>query len=307
MASKLLVTFLGTSSAAPTKDRGLPAIVLRREGHVILMDCGEGVQRQVLAQSIGLGKDMTILVTHLHGDHVSGLLGLLQTMSLAQRRKAVDIVGPRKLFRWLEVTSDLLHIGLTFQIRFIPVKPGVVLRTPEFRVRAARASHSVEAYSFVVEENPRPGVFHPEKAKALGVPEGKLWSSLQRGRSVVVRGSKVSPPEVTGPRRPGRKVGYSGDTRPSAALARFFSGCDLLIFDSTFRQEDLDKAVERKHSTSVEAATLAKKAKVARLALTHFSARYTTTRQLESEARKIFPKTVAAHDGLTLEVPYPPG
>ncbi len=306
MSSKLLVTFLGTSSAAPTRDRGLPAIALRMEGHVVLMDCGEGVQRRVLEQSIGLGKDTTILITHLHGDHVSGLLGLLQTMSLAQRRKPIDIVGPVKLLRWLEVTSDLLHIGLTFPIRFKAAKPGVVLRTPKFRVRAARASHSIEAYAYVVEENPRPGVFHPEKAKSLGVPEGRMWSSLQKGRSVTVGGRKVAPSEVAGPRRPGRKVGYSGDTRPSAALARFFSGCDLLIFDSTFKAGDWEKAVERKHSTCVEAATMAAKSKAKKLALTHFSARYTRAAPLVREARKVFPNTVAARDGLTLDVPCQP-
>lgn len=306
MSTKLFVTFLGTSSAAPTKDRGLPAIALRREGRLILMDCGEGVQRQVLAHSIGLGKDTTILVTHLHGDHVSGLLGLLQTMSLAQRRKPVDIVGPSKLLRWLEVTSELLHIGLTFPINFTPARPGVVLRGPGFRIRAARASHSVEAYSYVVEETPRPGTFHPERARALGVPEGRLWSSLQKGRAVVVHGRRVAPSEVTGPRRPGRKVGYSGDTRPTAALARFFSGCDLLIFDSTFKDSDQEKAVERKHSTSVEAAAVARKANARKLALTHFSARYTGTAALVSEARRIFANTVAARDGLTLEVSYPP-
>ena len=306
MSAKLLVTFLGTSSAAPTKDRSLPAIALRREGHVILMDCGEGVQRQVLDQSIGLGKDMTILITHLHGDHVSGLLGLLQTMSLAQRRKPVDIVAPAKLLRWLKVTSELLHIGLTFPIKFTSVKPGVVFRSPEFRVRAARASHSVEAYSYVIEEYPRPGVFHPARARALGLPEGKMWSSLQKGRSVLVNGRRVRPSEVTGPRRPGRKVGYSGDTRPSAALARFFSGCDLLIFDSTFKESDREKAVDRKHSTSVEAAAMARKAGARKLALTHFSARYTGTAPLAAEARKVFPDTLAARDGLTIEVPYPP-
>ncbi|HKT21738.1 MAG TPA: MBL fold metallo-hydrolase, partial [Nitrososphaerales archaeon] len=228
------------------------------------------------------------------------------TMSLAQRRKPVDLIGPAKLLRWLEVTSELLHIGLTFPIRFTPVKPGVVLRNPEFRVRAARASHSIESYAYVVEENPRPGVFYPEKAKALGVPEGRMWSSLQNGRPVVIDGRKVAPSEVAGPKRPGRKVGYSGDTRPSASLAKFFSGCDLLIFDSTFKARDREKAFERKHSTSTEAAAMAKRSKSKRLALTHFSARYVGTAPLVSEARRVFPDTVAARDGLTLEVPYPP-
>jgi ribonuclease Z len=269
------------------------------------MDCGEGVQRQVLSASIGLGSDMTILITHLHGDHVSGLLGLLQTMSLTQRSKPLNMVGPPKLLKWLEVTSELLHIGLTFPIQFHTARPGMVLRTSGFKVKAARAVHSVEAFAYLVEEHTRPGVFYPDRAKALKIPEGKLWSRLQKGRGVNVNGKRIEPSQVTGPPRPGRKIGYSGDTRPSPRLARFFSGCDLLVFDSTFRRSDEDKAIERKHSTCVEAAQLAKRAGVRELALTHFSARYTNTASLVREARRIFPKTVAATDGLSLEVDYP--
>jgi len=302
---KLIVTFLGTSAAAPTADRGLPAVAVKREGEIILMDCGEGVQRRVLSESLGLGSDMTILITHLHGDHVTGLLGLLQTMSLAQRRKPLNLVGPQKLLKWLEVTADLLHIGLTFPIHFSTAEPGVVLRTGGFRIRAARAAHSVEAFSYLVEEFRRPGIFHPERAKSLGVPEGKLWSRLQKGRSITLGGKRVEPLEVTGPPRPGRKIGYSGDTRPTSRLARFFSGCDLLIFDSTFRDSDRDKAVERKHTTSLEAAELAKKAKARQLVLTHFSARYTSVSSLVREARMVFPNTIAASDGLSIEVAYP--
>lgn len=271
----------------------------------MILDCGEGVQRQVIDASVGLGSDMTILITHLHGDHVAGLLGLLQTMSLAQRRKPLNIVGPAELLKWLQVTSEMLHIGLTFPIRFSEARPGTVLRTAAFRFRAARAVHSVEAFAYVVEEYGRPGVFYPEKARELKVPEGKLWSRLQKGRAVVVGGRRVEPSQVTGPPRPGRKIGYSGDTRPSAGLARFFSGCDFLIFDSTFSRKDADKAKERKHSTSEEAAELAKKAGVRKLALTHFSARYTSTASLVREARRVFPNTVAGADGLTLSVDYP--
>ena len=299
------MTFLGTSAAAPTADRGLPAVAVKREGEIILMDCGEGVQRRALSESLGLGSDMTILITHLHGDHVTGLLGLLQTMSLAQRRKPLNLVGPQKLLKWLEVTADLLHIGLTFPIHFSTAEPGVVLRTGGFRIRAARAAHSVEAFSYLVEEFRRPGIFHPERAKSLGVPEGKLWSRLQKGRSITLGGKRVEPLEVTGPPRPGRKIGYSGDTRPTSRLARFFSGCDLLIFDSTFRDSDRDKAVERKHTTSLEAAELAKKAKARQLVLTHFSARYTSVSSLVREARMVFPNTIAASDGLSIEVAYP--
>ena len=301
---KLTVTFLGTSSAAPTKGRGLPAIAVQREGSVILLDCGEGVQRQVLSQGVGLNKEMSILITHLHGDHVTGLLGLLQTMGMAQRSKPLNIVGPRNLLKWLTVTAELLSIGLPFQLNFFPVRTGTVLRTKDFRVRATKAAHSVEAYSYIVEEKDRPGVFHPEKARALGVPEGKLWSALQRGRKVQAGGRTVVPSDVMGPFRSGRRIGYSGDTRPTARLARFFSKCDLLIFDSTFHGKDRDKALERKHSTCLEAAELAKKAKVSRLALTHFSARYTSVGSLVRQARSVFPETIAARDGLRLEVDY---
>ncbi|HUH82397.1 MAG TPA: ribonuclease Z [Nitrososphaerales archaeon] len=299
------MTFLGTSAAVPTSTRALPAVAIRREGEVILMDCGEGVQRGALEQSVGLGGPMTILITHLHGDHVAGILGLLQTMSLAQRRKPLKLVGPQKLRKWLEITSEMLHVGLTFPIEFVSASPGSSIRTPGFRVRTARAKHSVEAFSYVVEENTRPGVFYPDRARALGIPEGKLWSDLQRGRSVQVDGKRISPSQVTGPPRPGRRIGYSGDTRPSPSLARFFSRCDLLIFDSTFSDGDRDRALDRKHSTSTEAATLARRAGARRLALTHFSARYTSTAGLVREARRVFPNTVAARDGLSLEVDYP--
>ena len=271
---------------------------------MFLMDCGEGAQRQVLAHGIGLNKDTTILITHLHGDHVTGLLGLLQTMGLAQRRRPLRIVGPRKILKWLEATYSLLSIGLTFPVEFTPVRRGLVLQTNEFRVKAAKAVHSIEAYSYVVEEKGRPGIFHPERAKAKGVPEGKLWSRLQKGRSVISGGKKVTSADVTGPPRAGRKVGYSGDTRPTAGLVRFFRGCDLLIFDSTFSKADADKAIERKHSTSAEAAQVAKKAMVRKLALTHFSARYGRVSNLVKEARRIFPNTFAAADGLRVDVPY---
>ncbi|HMD78693.1 MAG TPA: ribonuclease Z [Nitrososphaerales archaeon] len=304
--AKLTVTFLGTSSAAPTKDRGLPAVAIQREGEVILLDCGEGVQRQVIGQGIGLNKEMAIFITHLHGDHVTGLLGLLQTMGLAQRRKPLTIVGPPDLFKWLKVTSRILNIGLTFPIQFYSAKAGMVIRLRSFKVKATRAVHSIEAYSYLVEENARPGEFHPEKAKELGIPEGKLWSRLQKGGTVTVGGRRFSSSQVTGPRRPGRKIGYSGDTRPSPRLIRFFHGCDLLIFDSTFKDSDRSKAVERKHSTAVEAAVVASKAKARRLALTHFSARYTSSSALVREARVVFPNTFAAADRMTVPVDYPP-
>ena len=304
---KLSVTFLGTSSAAPTEKRGLPGIAIQREGALVILDCGEGIQRQLLKLRLGLNHDTTILITHLHGDHVTGLLGLLQTMSLAQRTKPVTIVAPEGLSKWLKLTYETLHIGLTFEIRFVPAKSGRVLRSRDFDFRATRADHSIEAFSYVVQEHDRPGVFFPQKARRLGIPEGKLWSRLQRGRAVKIGGRLFRPGEVMGPTRPGRRMGYSGDTRPSKRLTRFFLGCDLLVFDSTFASKDKHRAVERKHSTSPEAARVALEAHARRLVLTHFSARYRSVSALVREARTIFPGALAASDGLRLEVGYPDG
>ncbi len=267
------------------------------------MDCGEGAQSSFVRYGLGLNREMLVLITHLHGDHVNGLLGLLQTMSMSQRVRTLTIVAPGELFGWLKNTMEVLQIGLTFEVRFVAVKSGIVQRGGDFRIRAARASHSLEAWAYVFEELPRPGVFDPKKALALGVPEGRKWSSLQRGRTVTVKGRKFHPSQVLGPERPGRSVGYSGDTRPSKTLVKFFAGVDLLIFDSTFASRDSDKAIERKHSTAVEAAELAREAGAKRLVLTHFSARYKRTDALLREARKVFKDTVAARDGLTLEVP----
>ena len=300
---KLEVTFLGTSSATPTKARGLPSIAITRDSLVTLMDCGEGAQGKFVKHGLGLNREMIVLITHLHGDHVNGLLGLLQTMSMSQRIRVLTMVAPKELFDWLLVTMRVLHIGLSFQVRMIPVKAGVVLRGQDFRIRATRAKHSVPAWAYVFEELPRPGIFDVKKAAALGIPEGKKWSSLQHGKTITMRGRRIYPKEVLGPPRPGRAIGYSGDTRPTKGLARFFAGVDLLILDSTFAAEDADKAVKRKHSTSTEAAQLAREAGAKRLVLTHFSARYRSTAKLTREATAIFKETVAARDGMVVEIP----
>lgn len=268
------------------------------------MDCGEGVQTQIVKYGVGLNKNSLILITHLHGDHVNGLIGLLQTMSMSQRRILLTIVAPNPLLKWLKTSMEVLHIGLTFELKFIPVKQGTVYKGIDYRIRAGRARHSVDSFAYLLEEYARPGVFDPRKAKGLGIPEGRKWSSLQHGRTVIVKGRKFRPADVMGDKRPGRKVGYSGDTRPAKALARFFRGSDLLIFDSTFSSGDQDKAKERMHTTSVEAAELAREAGVGKLVLTHFSARYRNVNKLLREARSIMPETVAAADGLTVEVPY---
>lgn len=299
------IFFLGTSSATPTRGRGLPSIVLQRDDELIIMDCGEGMQRRLVSMRLGLNRKTVALITHLHGDHVLGLLGLLQTMSMAQRNLPLTIISPQGLKDWVSCSLKVLNSELSFNIEFKEAKQGVVLRNKEYTIKATSAVHSVESYCYLIEEKMRPGKFYPEKAIALGVPEGRMWSALQHGRSVTVNGKKITPDMVVGPSRLGRKVGYSGDTRPAKRFISFFKDADVLIFDSTFSSLDAKKAIERFHSTSVEAAEIARSANVKLLVLTHFSARYRNVSSLLREARKIFPNTIAAKDGMILRVPYP--
>ena len=158
------------------------------------MDCGEGAQSSFVRYGLGLNREMLVLITHLHGDHVNGLLGLLQTMGMSQRVRTLTIVAPRELFGWLKNTMEVLHIGLTFDVRFVPVRSGTSCTgAADFRIRAARAEHSIEAWSYIFEELPRPGVFDPKKALALGIPRGRKWSSLQHGQDRDREGEEVPP------------------------------------------------------------------------------------------------------------------
>ncbi len=301
---QLKVVFLGTSSSVPTKRRGLSSIAVKRGAEILLFDAGECVQRAMINAGLGLNRPMKIFITHLHGDHCVGLLGLLQSMSMAQRDKSLTIYGPRGLQGFIKSNIKALGFDLTFNLQMKNVRQKVV-EEPEYTVYACRAEHPPFAYAYLLEEKPRPGVFYPEAAKSLGIPEGRLWSILQRGEAINFQGRLITPEQVTGPRRRGRKIGYSGDTRPSKKLIEFFKGCDLLIFDSTYADRHADKAKENQHSTAREAATLAKEAGVKTLVLTHFSARYDNIAELVKEASEVHGDVVAAEDLMELEVKYP--
>jgi len=302
---QLKVIFLGTSSSVPTRKRGLTSIAVKRGPELILFDAGECVQRAMMHAGLGLNRPMKIFITHLHGDHCVGLLGLLQSMSMMQRDKPLSIYGPKGIIGFVKYSVKALAFDLTFDLQIKNVKEGLVVEEAEYRVYACRAEHSRPTYAYLLEEKPRPGVFYPEAAKRLGIPEGRLWSILQRGEAITYQGKVITPDQVTGPRRRGRKIGYSGDTRPSRRLIEFFKGCDLLIFDSTYADRHSDKAEENLHSTAREAALIAKEAGVKTLVLTHFSARYDDTSELVKEASEVHSNTIAAEDLMEIEVKYP--
>jgi ribonuclease Z len=296
------LVFLGTSAAQPTESRGMSCICLEREGEILMFDAGEGAQVSYLRSGLGWNKKMKIFVTHLHGDHCIGILGLLQTMTLQHRTEPIEIYGPDGIEEFIGENIRILNFGLSFPVTITAVNPGLVCEEKTYTIRAEKAEHSVVAFSFLFEEKDRPGKFDITRAKSLGIPEGPLWHDLQMGNEIKVGGKTIKPSEVIGEKRPGRKIGISGDTRPTKKLEEFFKDCDYLSFDCTFSDKLRDKAIETFHSTAKEAAAFAKNANVTNLILTHFSARYKDEDELLEEARQIHGSVFAAKDLLEVEI-----
>ncbi len=296
------LVFLGTAGAQPTLDRGLTCICLEKEAEVLMFDAGEGAQLSYLKSGLGWNKKMKIFVTHLHGDHCVGILGLLQTMTMQNRTEPLEIYGPKGIEEFIAVNIKVLNFGLSFPVMITSIEEERVVDEKTYSVFSCKADHSIPAYSYLFEEKDKPGRFNTEKAKQLGIPEGKLWNQLQNGHEIKVGDKTVKPSEVLGEKRPGKKIGISGDTRPTKELEEFFKNCNYLSFDSTFLDELKDKAIETHHSTAKEAATLAKNANVENLILTHFSARYKDESVLVDEAKTIHDSVIGAKDLLEIEI-----
>ena len=296
------LVYLGTSAAAPTPERSLTCICLVRENEVLMFDAGEGAQVAYLKAGLPWNKKMKIFVTHLHGDHCLGILGLLQTMSMQKRTESLEIYGPAGIEEFITANIKVLNFGLPFPVFITIVEQGDVVNEKKYRISCCEAQHGIPAFSYCFEENEKPGVFYPEKAKELGIPEGKMWQELQNGNSVEVNGVKIDSSQVTGDKRPGKKIGISGDTRPTEKLQNFFTNSDYLSFDCTFSFELKDRAIETNHGTAKEAAELAKNANVKNLILTHFSARYSDESVLLDEAKQVHESVIAAKDLLEIEI-----
>ena len=296
------LVYLGTSAAAPTPERSLTCICLVRENEVLMFDAGEGAQVAYLKAGLPWNKKMKIFVTHLHGDHCLGILGLLQTMSMQKRTESLEIYGPAGIEEFITANIKVLNFGLPFPVFITIVEEGNVVNEKKYQISCCEAQHGIPAFSYCFEENEKSGVFYPEKAKELGIPEGKMWQELQNGNSVEVNGVKIDSSQVTGDKRPGKKIGISGDTRPTEKLQNFFTNSDYLSFDSTFSFDLRDRAIETNHGTAKEAAELAKNANVKNLILTHFSARYSDESVLLDEAKQIHESVIAAKDLLEIEI-----
>jgi ribonuclease Z len=299
------LVFLGTSSAAPTVQRGLSSIALMRGSELILFDVGEGMQRNFIKAGLGMNRKMKIFITHMHADHCVGLLGLLQTMGLQGREKSIDIYGEPRLEEFLRENMRIINFGLTFDVIVRKIEhEGLVVKENDYRISCCEALHSIPSLAYCLEEFDRPGAFNVEEVKRLGVPEGELYSKLQHGQDIVYDSNTIKASQVVGRPRKGRKIGFSGDTRPTEKLAKFFKGCDVLVFESTYSRDKQQKAIENGHSTAADAATIAKKADVEKLFLTHFSARYDETSLLVKEASAIHSNVEAAEDLKVVKISY---
>ncbi|HLB08054.1 MAG TPA: ribonuclease Z [Gemmatimonadaceae bacterium] len=303
----LAVRFLGTSAARPTVERNVSSVAVIREGETLLFDCGEGTQRQMMRYGISFALN-DVFITHFHGDHIIGVIGLFRTLALQGRTEPMRMYGPRGAARVLKGAAQFGVDRVGFPVEISEVAPGERIAREGYAIIPFATAHSGElSLGYTIAEEDRKGRFDPDRARALGIPEGPLWGKIHKGESVTLDDGRVIEPHVlVGPRRSGRAVAISGDTRPSEATVEAARGADLLIHEATFADEEAGRAAETGHSTAREAARVAVAAGVRRLALTHFSARYSRDPgELLREAREVFEEVVLARDGMEIEIPFP--
>ena len=305
------ITFLGTSSGVPTRSRNVSSVALRlpQRAELWLFDCGEGTQHQILRSELKISQLSRIFVTHMHGDHIFGLMGLLASCGLAGNVQRIDIYGPPGLNEYLQACQRYSHTHFSYPIRVHAVSPGIVYEDEEFVVSCGALHHRVTAFGYRVAEKDRAGRFDIEKAQAMEIPEGRVYGQLKRGEIVTLADGRVfDGKDFCGETEIGRKIAYCTDTVYCDGAVELAQDADVLIHESTFAHKDADMAFQRLHSTSTMAAQTALNAGAHRLIITHFSPRYAPGNSLElkdllKEARAIFPKTQMAYDFLTYEVP----
>jgi ribonuclease Z len=295
----LSLFFAGTGGSVPSARRGLPAILMRLGGDRILFDCGEGTQRQ-LTRSIGLVDMECVFITHFHADHWLGLPGMLKSFALRDREQPLTVYGPRGLNE-LDRVMRAIYGRLPYELNIVELEPAETVQRDGYVVAAVPVSHRApSSFGYAIVEPPRPGHLDAKLAAQLGVKPGPAFGRLQRGETV----DGVTPEQVMGPEREGRKIVLSGDTEPCESLAIAAHQADLLVHEATFTEEEADRARQTAHSTALQAATLARDAEVRLLAITHISTRYAGAR-LRDEARDVFPATEAPRDFDTIHVPFP--
>ena len=307
----MTVTFLGTSAARPTVERNVSGLAIHREGETMLFECGEGTQRQMMRYGVAFTLS-EIFFTHFHADHFLGVIGLIRTFGLQGRTDALLLYGPKGAKKVLGAAIQLGVERVPFPVEIVEVKAGDLLgdggrgKREGYDIRVFATEHGGGSVGYVLREHERRGRFDAAKAQAMGIPEGPLWGQIAKGVPVTLSdGQTVRPSDLVGPKRPGRLVVFTGDTRPSASVVDAAQGADLLIHEATFGEEEKERAKETGHSTAKEAAQVALAAKAKKLVLCHVSARYSLTAEdLVKEAKEVFPDVTVARDGQEIDVPF---
>jgi len=303
----LSLTFLGTSAARPTVERNVSGIALMREGETLLIECGEGTQRQMMRYGVSFALS-EVFFTHFHADHFLGVIGLVRTLGLQGRVEPMTLYGPRGGKKVLQAALELGVERVPFPVEIKELRAGDVIERDGYGIHVVATEHGGGGGSvgYALREKQRLGRFDPEKARALGIPEGPLWGKIHKGEAVALAdGRMVEPAELVGPPRAGRTVVITGDTRPCASVVDAAQGADLLVHEATFGDEEQDRAKETGHSTAREAAQVALAAGVKRLVLSHVSARYSLSADiLVKEAGEVFSNVMVAKDGSEVDVPF---
>ncbi|MDR1899477.1 MAG: ribonuclease Z [Treponema sp.] len=299
---------LGCGGMMPLPNRHLTSVLLRREGELFLFDGGEGTQVSLRRLNLRWKKISAIFISHTHADHVTGLPGLLMLSSQVDRDDPLYIIGPPRIGEYIDSSRRILDMYINYDIVIREItEPGIVYEGEGFHVRSFFLRHTKPCYGYAFEEDGRPGEFHPEKAAALGVPRGPLWSALQHGETVKAAGGReVRPEDVLGPSRMGRKFSFVTDTLAFPGIAGEVRGSDLFVCEGMFERDLEESAREKKHMTAFQAALIARDAAVKKLALIHYSPRYTEydLRLLLNEAQEVFPETVLSRDRSVFPIEY---
>lgn len=320
---------LGSSAAIPMNNRNLPSIALRYKNELLLFDCGEDLQRRFIEAKLKFNKPMKIFLSHFHGDHVIGLPGLLFRFGLIERDAPLTIFGPRNLFLYLMLHSKILGLKTNYPLKVVEIDPDenllieyigldsenchqkigiqnqIIFEGKNYFINYTVVDHSIRTFGFCFNEKPRKGKFNPKKAQEMGIPEGRLWGKMHEGNVIDHNGKLINPEKegIVGPKRPGRKITYSGDTSPCENLIKLGMDSDVLIHEATFSKELKNIAIEKKHSTSIDAANVASKMKAKKLILTHLSSRYQEdAEKLLEDAKKIFPNVLLAYDLMEISI-----
>ena len=304
----LTVRFLGTSASRPTVERNVSSVVVVREGETLMFDCGEGTQRQMMRYGTSFAL-RDIFFTHMHADHMLGVIGLFRTLALQGREEPMTLWGPPESESLLRQAIRVGSERESFPVEYMELSPETPVKRKDYSIVPFPVNHGLGriAFGYAIVEDIRLGRFNPDLAREIGIPEGPMWGQLHKGQSVTLADGKViDPASLVGPTRPGRRVVITGDARPSAGTVEAARGADLLIHEATFSDDEGQRALDTGHSTAREAATVAATAGVRKLALTHLSARYSlSAADLLREAKEVFASTIVARDGLEIEVPYP--